>query len=453
MSFKDLPKDFPAITKATLALLSEPIGPPPDMRSIGQKTFEAFAEQNDDFESIRTRDWRQVPYAIWLNQTGGLQTIPHALERYFKKELPSALVDARRPLKWGRPLIFIYIEQYNPSQALFKRLAISAKHFFNAPQLENASSIVKLARSLNLFDTSEGPKRTAESIAASRKTLSDWLQINELWPSFGTSPFAEAAFNAFLQTTEDFRRTTDFVHIVFEWGIINQDELRYAGSRAKLAEALLLPWRLTQPSDAIKNRLMPFLLKRYGDPRLGKNLWHDVSSEAIQVLINWINGRTLDAFFRILRNTADKIWEHRQKFWEAYFKAGHIEEAWIALGPDAALVLSGLDNAKQLKYAKLFSAASSQSVLLLRIGPIIFCEWSHDGRLRAQRLDAPQAPSLYKSYYDADTLRFVSLDFNNGQTQDPGLVHFSSSTGGWQERGRLFIQKQIGIRMAQAEVT
>jgi hypothetical protein len=47
----------------------------------------------------------------------------------------------------------------------------------------------------------------------------------------------------------------------------------------------------------------------------------------------------------------------------------------------------------------------------------------------------------------------VSLDFNNGLNQDGGLVHFSAESGGWQERARLFIQKQTGVRLTQAEVT
>jgi hypothetical protein len=112
-----------------------------------------------------------------------------------------------------------------------------------------------------------------------------------------------------------------------------------------------------------------------------------------------------------------------------------------------------LDDTKALKAAKLLDCLRSQSVLLIRIGPMIFCEWSHDGRLRAQRIDGPGAPVMYRSFYEADTLRFHSLDFNNDQTQDPGLVHFSSQSGGWQARARAFIRLHTGIQMALSEVT
>jgi hypothetical protein len=453
MSFNGFPTELPMISKAVLGLLTEAVGPPPDMRSLGQKTLEAFLSSPNDFDSIRKRDWRHVPYAIWINDAGGLLNIPAAIDRYLNLELPKALTETRRPLKWGRPLVFIYVEQYNPNDALFKTISKHTKDFFNSPKINNASSIVGLARSLNLFDVNEGPRKTAESIASSRRTLREWIQVHELWPSFGTSPFAEAAFNSFLQSNEDFRRSVDFINTIFEWSVTDRGELRYSSSRAKLAEALLLPWRFNQPNDSIQSRLISYLLKHYGDPRIGKNLWHGVSSEAIRVLIGWINGRTLEAFFRILQETADIIWQYRQKFWTAYFKAGHIDEAWVALGPDAANVLKRLDDTKQLKYANLLGSESSQSILLIRIGQIIFCEWSHNGRLRAQRIDSPASPAMYKTYYESEDLRFQSLDFNNGSTQDPGLVHFSSQNGGWQERARLFIQKQIGIRITQAEVT
>ena len=436
MSFNGFPTELPLISRAVNELLSEAVGPPPDMRSLGQKTLEAFLSNPNDFDSIRKRDWRHVPYAIWIKDAGGLLNIPAAIDRYLTLELPKALKETRRPLKWGRPLVFIYIEQYNPNDLLFKTISKHTKDFFNSPEINNASSIVGLARSLNLFDVYDGPKKTAESIASSRRTLREWIQVHELWPSFGTSPFAEAAFNSFLQSNDEFRRSVDFINAIFEWSLTDQGELRYSASRTKLAEALLLPWRFNQPDTSTQSRLITFLLKHYGDPRIG-----------------WINGRTLEVFFRILQATADSIWQYRQKFWTAYFKAGHIDEAWVALGPDAATVLKRLDDTKQLKYARLLGSESSQSVLLIRIGQIIFCEWSHNGRLRAQRLDSPSAPKMYWTYYDSDTLRFESLDFNNGITQDPGLVHFSSQNGGWQDRARLFIQKQIGIRITQAEVT
>ena len=84
---------------------------------------------------------------------------------------------------------------------------------------------------------------------------------------------------------------------------------------------------------------------------------------------------------------------------------------------------------------------------------IIFCEWSHSGRLRAGKEDAPTIPRLYENAYGGAELRFNSMDFNDGLLDDPGLVHFSSSAGGWQERARNFIRKHLGHNLPLSEVS
>ena len=82
MSFTGFPSGFPAISKAIESLLSEPLGPPPDMRSIGEKTYEIFHEKINNLDDVRTRNWRHLPYAIWLTSEKGLASETHILTRY-----------------------------------------------------------------------------------------------------------------------------------------------------------------------------------------------------------------------------------------------------------------------------------------------------------------------------------------------------------------------------------
>ena len=123
MSFTGFPTELPAITRAVSNLLSEPLGPPPDMRSLGQKTFDVFQENKSNLDLIRKRDWRHVPYAIWLNKDIGLQKQSEVIDRYFEVELAEALNSTRRPLKWGRPLVFVYVEQFN-LRGIYKNIII-----------------------------------------------------------------------------------------------------------------------------------------------------------------------------------------------------------------------------------------------------------------------------------------------------------------------------------------
>ena len=452
MSFINFPAELPEITKAVSMLLSEALGPPPDMRSLGQRAYESLLECINDLSQVKKRDWRHLPYAIWLDKNNGIYEHKILLDHFFNVELPLVLESGRRPIKWSKPLLFTYVEKFNPLDSIFIKLSKESKIFFDSPKLTNKSSVVKLVRDLDLFNISAGPKKTAKSIVDSRRNINEWIAIHDLWNGFINSPFAEAAYNEFLNSEIQFRRSLEFIEIIMDWSISSPRNLRYENLRSNLADSLLLPWRDVKPADNIKNKITSFLLLHFDDPRLRNNRWHQVSPEAIKIFYSWINEQTLELFFNILRATADDIWEYRQKFWNAYLKKNYIEEAWVVLGPEAISYISRVSNVKNIKYAELSGGIDNQSVLLLKIGDYLFCEWSHSGRLRSQVYGAPKTPALYKNYYSANDLRFESLDFNNKQNENPGLVHFSSDNGGWQERARNFIRKETGINLPLSEV-
>ncbi|MEY4363593.1 MAG: hypothetical protein RLZZ24_945, partial [Pseudomonadota bacterium] len=149
----------------------------------------------------------------------------------------------------------------------------------------------------------------------------------------------------------------------------------------------------------------------------------------------------------------------RRRFWEAYFQAGHVQEAWIALGEEAAQTMtqalsqssqtSSPDASTRLQYALIVGRiAPQQSVLMVRMGHLLFCDWTHQGRLRAISATHKQAPKLYKREYELFELRFpTALDFNQGRFDDPGLLHTDSELGGWQTVARDFIAQHLGIEM------
>jgi hypothetical protein len=229
---------------------------------------------------------------------------------------------------------------------------------------------------------------------------------------------------------------------------------RYPIWRDEFAYALLSPWFDTSPSQEIKNTLLTKLLSLLGDPRHNHAGWLGVRKEAIETASRWLTGRTMDAFFEILRHTDDDIGAYRRKFWEAYFHGGHILEAWIALGEEAAAALEKIDTQQELSYAKILGKiAPNQCVLMLRMGDILFCDWSHQGRLRAIPISNKQAPKLYAQAYELFQLRFPTpLDFNQGVLDDPGLLHLGSELGKWQETARDFISTQLGITIPLADL-
>ena len=465
--FVALPADFDHLAHAARQPRSSGLGKDPDLRSVGERTYSAFAAV--DFaplhEAPRQRDWRHLPYALWLSAERGLH--PHAplLQHYFEVQVPQAL-QTRRPLKWARALLHTYLQHFAPDDAVFTQLALTAQRFFADPRVlqplsqTEAHGLQRLLRELQLLDPQQGPTRVAADLLAlpAEVSLNTWQQRHALTSGFWLNPFARAAFVQALQAPEAVRRTLPYIARMCEWALHDAGQatqrFRYPICRDEFAWGLLSPWFDQNPPPEVQQRLLSELLRVLGDPRHDHAGWLGVRQEAIDTASRWLTARTLDAFFEILRHTEDDIGPWRRRFWEAYFHAGHILEAWIAVGEEAARALARIDPQGELQYARILGQiAPQQSVLMVRIGHILFCAWSHQGRLRAIPMQHRQAPKLYQPQYELFELRFATpLDFNQGRFDDPGLLHIDSEIGSWQEVARQFIAQHLGVSLRLEEL-
>ena len=151
----------------------------------------------------------------------------------------------------------------------------------------------------------------------------------------------------------------------------------------------------------------------------------------------------------MLRQSADSIWEDRQEFWTPYYRQGYITEAWAILGPVAQRYVKRKYHGADLAYGLLSGQSDEgQSVLLMRMGDYLFCEWSHNGKLRVTSIDSTIVPMMYARYCDNDNLFFNPESFpsNTGTVHYDGLPHLRSDTKWWQTTAASFINKKLGIR-------
>ena len=469
------PKDFDQLSLAARTKRGGSLAREPDGRSVGERTYNAFKVVH--FEPTprealapgvrppRERDWRQIPYAIWIQEGHGLYKHSALLTHYCDVALPRA-AHTRRPLKWGRSLLQTYFQHFNPHNAVLLKLAQAAATFFADTRVQHdlqnseAAGLLRLIQTLHLLQPAQAPLRMAEDILRmpAHLKLTAWQERHTLTAHFWLNALSRHAFMAALQAPEALRRTRAYIQRMCEWALHDAgtplQRFRYPICRDEFAYSLLSPWFHQQPPPDIQNLLLSELLRTLGDPRHNHAGWLGVRREAIDLASRWLTGRTLDAFFDILRHTDDEIGPYRRRFWEAYFHAGHIAEAWIALGESAVAALQKIDPAGELQYAKIVGqVAPQQCVLMLRIGHLLFCDWSHPGRLRAIASNSKQAPKLYQSTYELFQLRFPTpLDFNQGRFDDPGLMHVDSHLGAWQEVARSFIAQHTGITLALSDL-
>lgn len=234
--------------------------------------------------------------------------------------------------------------------------------------------------------------------------------------------------------------------------------------RGEVGRGLLAAWLDggPPPEPTLREPVRDFLLRHLGDPRTQAWMWTPVGEQETALMRQWLARASLAAFFDLIAEHAlDHQWRYRQAFWSAYLERGAIEDAWLALG---SRVHSSAKTVRDLAgaFGRLEGGGvdSNQSVLLMRIGPLVLCEWSHNGKLRAWPVEWKDAPALYRSSYSRNDLTGPGLQFppnpetgSRGSTDGSGLTHKGSDSGRWQGSAAELLARRAGIRITPAEWT
>lgn len=442
-----LPTGFPRIEAAISNLASTPPGAIADIRSIGLRVYEALVKKGESSPQL----WRKAPYAFWLGGKVGLVSRPDLIDVYFEQKLPEAKANPRQAVRWMKPIHHVYVLNYNPDDAFFVRLSKTMEDMaFSLSRSNGQSFYAQAQQELNLYDYKLAPMRIGiKTITEHKGDLSQLANQYHFGASFEQSRLARAAFEQACDCSTGealvrLRRSEVIAALIKLACPVAATRPRYDDAEAKilLANALLLPWRAEKPEQNIKDQIVSLLISAsfLKDPREHPALWRQAHPDALRIIKSWITGRTLDYFFQILNRTADEIWSYRRDFWKKLYDEGYIEEAWAVLGTNARKYARFID--QELSFGELRGASSNQSVLLMKIGGLIFAEWSHSGALRVNSESSGLVPALYRKRYDANELRFQTMPISDAA--DGALIHAGSEYGRWQSKARSFIHKHVG---------
>lgn len=459
--FAELPTAFPKLQAVVQTMDAVAVLSPPPVQAIGQRLRMAFErERPDHYRGVSISELRKLPFAYWLPPAPSLPlTDPDLVQRYWAEALPQAIQSGhRREKRWLLPLFFAYCESFDTGDQWFfdfaKRVSIAVGRSNGA----FAAKLADMQRDVAFFQPNLVGPRLANALLANPRRLDDSFADYLLWPGFVDTQLGHAVLEAAMGLGAERLREWSVIARLLDWVKRLASPVQKSRLRIAFADALLTPWYRKQPPDTVKSVLMSFFVGTYGDPRMEGHRqyqWKGVSSEAISVLMTWLAGDTLRGFMRVLERTADEIWSFRRKFWMAYYEAGHIEEAWLALGWDARTVAKKLQvDERGMGFGRLEGgAAPNQSVLLLKIGHLVFTEWSHNGSLRAYVDGERGTPRLYAAEYHGTDLRApISMDFHGGMNVNPELRHMNSTGGTWQRKARDFIRQQTGVFVSDREI-
>lgn len=461
--FTPLPTKLEKLEAALQQIDAVTVRQPPPFLEIGKKLRVAYKKHRaNNYQLISNSEWRQMPYAIWIKGEPALfETDPELLRKYWAEILPQALRSSpRRAKRWLLPLFFVYCSEFDAENAAFRGFSSKLRSIIHLAQGGFAAKLIEMNERQEFFYPNLVPFNLAGLFFAVRDVrLSEAMPDYLLWSGFEGSKMGGAILAAALKLKEEQLREPATVQKIMDWISSMPAPIFKTNLRIAFADGMLLPWRKNRkfPSN-LKKTLSDFFLQNYGDPRFIRHSsyqWDGVDPEAIKVMHYLLAGDTLRGFMNILERTADDIWRHRQKFWMAYYDAGYIEEAWMVLGTHAQIAAQrNSTTAVPQRFGRLEGGASpNQSVLLLRIGDLVFSEWSHSGSLRAYHEGDPVAPNFYQPSYHGQKLREAqSLDFHGGMNMNPQLTHSHSESGTWQRKARDMIRQHTGIYLNDREI-
>jgi hypothetical protein len=433
-----------AVEHVRARFAAAPDVPPSDqLQALKARLLRAHADGT--LADIPRRDWRNVPWILW-GDAPRLADLPGFVDVFL-----AATRTFSRTSTIGR-LIYVYFRDFDPTLSYWTDIASEIRL---AVRQEGALDLWRERHTrLRVFTASEGPGAVAEEILASGGRIGQAESAAGLNDDLTISRFALTIHACLYDRVEQLLASgalaDDALKGILE-GTVDDSGFRFPQLRPKIADHLLLPWIRRTPTEAQRTLILQFLLKHYRDPRLHPRHWTGVSPSAISVVRRWLAHETLEQFFDLIdRSALDQHWRYRKAFWMSYYERGVIDDAWIVLGShaqrDAKKVLRG-----DVAYGRLRSGMNvepAHSVLILRLGNLVFAEWTHNGRCRAWPQDDPRAPLLGREEYTRAELTAASLRIANSE---PGIVHRSSETGNWQRKLSDFIRRRTSISVGAHE--
>jgi hypothetical protein len=237
------------------------------------------------------------------------------------------------------------------------------------------------------------------------------------------------------------QKAVDGQRVLIEWASDDAGKFAYQRAWPDFVEASLLPWEVTEPSEAHKSALIE-MLQRFGDgdPRTKPARWRTVMDRApgaYAVLMRWLTRASvlqfLDIVDRLMPDPAAKLmWAYRRAFWMSYlFGDGNtpeIDAAWVAFGDEGARMANrAARESGDISFAafgKQNDKTALHAALILRMGDLTIVDWSHSAKYQVWRRRDQGVPELFRPSYPRGSLYSAPI-------QEP---HPSPSTYTWQRR-------------------
>ncbi|MET4753938.1 EH signature domain-containing protein [Bradyrhizobium sp. RT11b] len=369
--------------------------PPPDLDEIADRVRRALGTGVQPTSS----DLLRAPWCIWDGKRP-LAEEPALLDGYLR------LVESLSRKSHFRRLAAAYAVRFPENSKALRPVAECLARL--APKFTGAWSAAH--DSLRVFDAVEAPVRIASAAIVRRLSPSELLSDEGIGNLAAEAGLAEAAFAEGLRQIGAVEMEPGHrLDAVRSWCGQRKGGASFEKHRGLIADALVLPHAGKMPEKPVRDRMLSFLLGKFGDPRTREARWSPMNCTG--VVKRWLIEQSLRQFLDVVDEIAlERHWKYRRAFWTAVYNRNLISDACVIF-----------DKVGEARARRMFDGGTpfstwirggskpierGHSCLLLRIGNGLVAEWSHKGRCNIwhDALD-PSAPELHaENYMSSDVM-------------------------------------------------
>jgi hypothetical protein len=373
--------------------------------------------------ALGERDLLKAPWCIWAS------AFPLSRKPNLVEKLLTRIVEVGRSAVY-RALAAAWFHSFRVDGACLPQVGAFLK--------ERADTLGRpwkeASETLDIFDAAAGQDAIVDAAMKEGCTPDDILIRIGFRPQLASGGYRERLYRLGLERIEREGGADPWERLrtLERWACAN-GMARFQTLKAPAVRAALRPFGDETPEEGLRDVCLDLVHQLLRDPRSRPGDWSECP-EAAGFAARWLTDQALRLFFAAPKEQDRRI--HRRAFWNALYRRGLIDDAWVVLESDGA----GAARRKfgqNVRFGRFEGFQPGHCVLLLRVRGLTIAEWSHNKPCSIwDDAESGARPRLHRGRYSASELmKQYKGDDNPANLASQGVFwHHGDGRYLWQSR-------------------